>query len=43
MVTMTFVTDAGPLDVSRVPDGTTGFGDLIGAGRSSPSMTGPFR
>lgn len=29
MVTLTLVTDAGPLDVSLVPDGTTGYDDLI--------------
>jgi hypothetical protein len=28
MVTLTLVTDAGPLDVSLVPDGTAGFEDL---------------
>lgn len=29
MVTLTLVTDAGPLDVSLVPDGTAGFEDLV--------------
>ncbi|MEX2624736.1 MAG: DUF6036 family nucleotidyltransferase [Acidimicrobiia bacterium] len=28
MVSMTFVTAAGPLDVSLIPDGTTGYDDL---------------
>ena len=32
MVTLALVTDAGPLDVSLVPDGTTGYEDLA-AGR----------
>jgi len=29
MVTATFVTSAGPLDVSFIPDGTTGYEDLV--------------
>ena len=29
MVTLTLVTDAGPLDVSFVPDGTRGYDDLV--------------
>ncbi len=29
MVTLTLVTDAGPLDVSLIPDGTGGYDDLV--------------
>lgn len=29
MVTLTMVTDAGPLDVSLIPDGTEGYDDLV--------------
>jgi len=32
MVTLTLVTDAGPLDISLIPDGTEGYDDLV-AGR----------
>ncbi|MCA1735382.1 MAG: hypothetical protein LC739_04505 [Actinobacteria bacterium] len=30
MVTIAFVTSAGPLDVSMVPDGTQGYDDMVG-------------
>jgi hypothetical protein len=29
IVTLTMVTNAGPLDVSMIPDGTTGYDDLV--------------
>lgn len=29
MVTLTLVTDSGPLDISLIPDGTTGYADLL--------------
>lgn len=29
MVTLALVTDSGPLDVSLIPDGTTGYADLL--------------
>ena len=34
MTTMTFVTPFGPLDVSFVPDGTTGYDDLVRSART---------